>query len=79
MPQKTGNCHTGKQWKVEVGGEGAEKALNAPHTMLSLPTGPINKLYNPKHMESASSASMPKPLTIIILATVTPTVIVNSV
>ena len=46
--------------------------------MLPLPTGPINKLYNPKHMESASSASIPIPLTIIILATVTP-VVVNSV
>ena len=46
--------------------------------MLPLPTGPINKLYNRKHMESTSSASIPKPLTIIILATVTP-VVVNSV
>jgi len=53
---------------VESGvGEGAEKALNAQHTMLPLPTGPVNKLYNPKHMESASSASIPKPLTIIII------------
>ena len=60
------------------GGGGAEKAHNAPHTMLPLLNGPINKLYNPKHFESGSSASLLKPLTIIILAIVTP-VVVNSV
>jgi len=51
-----------------------EKPLNAPHTMLPLPTAPINKLSNPKHVESDACASIPKALTTIILAAV-----VNSV
>ena len=60
-PEKTGTCHTDKQWKVG-GGDGWKKRLNAPHKMLLLPATPINKLDNAKHKETNSWANITKPL-----------------
>ena len=44
------------------GGKGYEKPLYTPETMLLLTT-PTDKLYDPKHVESDTWASIPKPLT----------------
>jgi len=41
--EKTGTCHSGKQWKVE-GREGGKEPLNAPHKMFLFPAKSTNKL-----------------------------------
>ena len=51
--------HSGKY----RGQEARWKSLNTPHAILLLPTTPIHKLYNPKHMKSYTYTITPKSLT----------------
>ena len=70
-PKKTGTRHTDKV-ELEIrrggGGKGGEKLLSSPHKMLLLPATPVNKLYKPKHEESATCRNTTKPLTTIIIS-----------
>jgi len=72
VPEKTGTGHTDKQWKVEGGGrEGKQRdrkktTRHSTQNASSCFTNKINKLYNPKHDESYTCASITRPLTTII-------------